>query len=221
MKRTSRPPNIAVGSTIVCTPRSLARFDRDQRGVVLESARRGGSGHRLATASSRKRTCSCTSTRPQLVGIDRSPARSLRSAILPPPTARPPNSTGCRIAPAAHPPRGGAGAGVSRRSAWLRSARSCPWCASCSGRAADRRHAGRGPTPAGPRSAVPAEPAPRRSTAHRRRSRDSTRTHAGLGGAEQRHLQLSACRAHLLGRERLPRGDRADLAVRAMNVGTA
>ena len=35
MKRTSRPPNIAVGSTIVSTPRSLAAPTASQRGVQL------------------------------------------------------------------------------------------------------------------------------------------------------------------------------------------
>ena len=70
MKRTSRPPNIAVGSTIVCTPRSLAAPTATQRRVELELlviAR----GHCAATASSRKRTCSCTSTMPELLCVDR------------------------------------------------------------------------------------------------------------------------------------------------------
>ena len=38
MKRTSRPPNMAVGSTIVCTPRSLAAVTASSAAAISASA---------------------------------------------------------------------------------------------------------------------------------------------------------------------------------------
>src|SRR4051812_30077693 len=63
MKWTSRPPNIAVGSTIVRTPQSLAALTASSAAASSAS----GSyrlGQLAATASSRKRTCSWIRTVP-------------------------------------------------------------------------------------------------------------------------------------------------------------
>ena len=64
MKRTSRPPNITVGSQIVCTPLPAAAFTESTAAACSSSAVYAR-GHWSAMDSSRKRTCSWISVTPR------------------------------------------------------------------------------------------------------------------------------------------------------------